>query len=217
MQNKLQNLKPSDRIPYWCEFFEGFKYINSPIEDNRNSLLRLDGFDCVTLVETVLALSYSETLDQAAKVLQKIRYRDGIISWENRNHFTSIDWTLENWKYLENTEASGKRKLWIDRQAFFDKNGGSLPNNLEKKVYISYPFINFSGFNEKILEKGNYIFNIISKRNWVMVDHVGFMIVGDEIKFCHASSLLGKVVIQNIDQFEVNRKKVFDLTLFRIK
>lgn len=56
----------------------------------------LDFFDCLSLVETVLALARSLTAAQFVRELQSIRYRDGEPQFGARNHFMEIDWLPQN-------------------------------------------------------------------------------------------------------------------------
>lgn len=59
-------------------------------------LYRVDAFDCLTFVETVLALSMADDLNSFKKMMNKIRYQDGHISFLMRNHFTDLDWNQHN-------------------------------------------------------------------------------------------------------------------------
>ncbi len=59
-------------------------------------LYRMDRFDCTTFVETVMALASTRTFDSFINRLNLIRYRAGQISFENRNHFTEMDWNANN-------------------------------------------------------------------------------------------------------------------------
>lgn len=67
-------------------------------EFDRDPLARYDLFDCTTLVETSLALALQPDLGKAEKLLQKIRYKDGVIDYAHRNHFPSVDWLPNNEK-----------------------------------------------------------------------------------------------------------------------
>jgi len=54
-----------------------------------------DGFDCVTYIETIVALSRAANVDDFIKCLRKIRYEHGLIRWERRNHYMSL-WIRNN-------------------------------------------------------------------------------------------------------------------------
>src|SRR5262245_6228369 len=55
----------------------------------------LDGFDCVTYVETVLALARSRAPAGFRPWLRRLRYRDGRVGWVTRNHYMT-GWAREN-------------------------------------------------------------------------------------------------------------------------
>jgi hypothetical protein len=59
-------------------------------------LWSLDFFDCLSLVETVLALARSLTAARFVSELQSIRYRAGEPQFGARNHFMEIDWLPQN-------------------------------------------------------------------------------------------------------------------------
>lgn len=64
-------------------------------------VVRLEGFDCFTLVESVLALAHTlsqkqPNWDTFQSVLARIRYRSGVIEdYTSRLHYTS-DWAFDN-------------------------------------------------------------------------------------------------------------------------
>ena len=55
-------------------------------------LFRLDGFDCVTYVETVLALARSSAPEQVQPQLLALRYYGGQPSFARRTHLPTLDW-----------------------------------------------------------------------------------------------------------------------------
>ncbi len=120
----------------------GARYVNDPLGDgvgyDTNPLIRDDAFDCTTFVETVLAGG-----DVAQ--LNKIRYRDGIVAWENRNHFIETDWLANNSDLVENISAQygpiRTRNVVIDKRAWA-KKVHNMTINVEPVTaaleYISY-------------------------------------------------------------------------------
>ena len=58
-------------------------------------VLQLQGFDCVTFVESVLALARSRTPGEFMAELVAMRYRGGLVAFEHRLHYFS-DWMREN-------------------------------------------------------------------------------------------------------------------------
>ncbi len=59
-------------------------------------LWRLDVFDCLSLVETVLALARANSMAGFVEELTRIRYRQGELAFGARNHFMEADWLPAN-------------------------------------------------------------------------------------------------------------------------
>ena len=59
---------------------------------------RVDGVDCQTFVETVLAMANAKSLERARTVLDDIRYAGDPpkVSFATRNHFTEAQWLPSN-------------------------------------------------------------------------------------------------------------------------
>lgn len=60
----------------------------------------LNKFDCLTYVDTVLALSFSKSESEFETNIGNIRYKNRPYVFLNRNHFTNIDWNYNNQKKL---------------------------------------------------------------------------------------------------------------------
>ncbi len=113
------------RIEAVSQLFLGTAYKPSPLGEgpegvfDRDPLIRLDAFDCTTFVETVMALSLESDLDSGMRILQKIRYKDGKISYLTRNHFTELDWLPNNIKagFLRDitTEITGQNAVEVSK------------------------------------------------------------------------------------------------------
>lgn len=88
-----------------AKYFSGKPYVASTLEigDKENLVINLREFDCTTLVENCIALSFvikSDDLsfDNYCQILKNIRYRNGEIDgYISRLHYTS-DWIYENQK-----------------------------------------------------------------------------------------------------------------------
>ncbi len=101
-QEKPRERTITKRINFFSKAFLNRPYLDGALgegekgEFDQNPLYRTDFFDCVTYVNTVLALSLSETLEDFKKNIVKINYRHAKPIYENRHHFMSIDWNREN-------------------------------------------------------------------------------------------------------------------------
>ena len=93
LENRLWKIAASfNNSPFqWYPLGEG-----NGADVDPQPLYRFDVFDCQTYVETVLALSQSDTLKTFSERIQAIRYSRGVVSFETRNHFPDIDWNRNN-------------------------------------------------------------------------------------------------------------------------
>ena len=93
-----------DRIGVVSSYFLGTPYVLGPLgegpqgEFDRNPIVSFSALDCTTFVEEVMAFSLDPDLAGGTALLQKIRYKDGVISYQTRNHFPSVDWIPNNIK-----------------------------------------------------------------------------------------------------------------------
>src|SRR5689334_11623813 len=93
------NSSISGRIDALSRQFLGTPYRSNPLIGSATEpevfIASLDGFDCVTYVESVLALARASTVESFAESLRKIRYDSGLIRWSRRNHYTTA-WIRNN-------------------------------------------------------------------------------------------------------------------------
>lgn len=98
------DIRTSARIDHFTQQFLGKPYIANPqgegdaAEFDSAPLFRFDGFDCVTYVNNILAMALSHDEQSFEKKLLQINYYNAIPKYENRFHFMSLDWNLENQK-----------------------------------------------------------------------------------------------------------------------
>jgi hypothetical protein len=69
----------------------GRPYLEHPLVGSASTpevfTVRLDGFDCVTYVETVLGLALARSPRQFAAWVRRIRYQGGHVAWASRHHY----------------------------------------------------------------------------------------------------------------------------------
>lgn len=100
-----KRLDVGDLMVESAKFFLGKPYVGGTLEKEPEGLvINLSELDCLTLVENVLALSWTikqdGTFDMFQKQLKKIRYRNSFkkqLLYTDRLHYTS-DWIYENEK-----------------------------------------------------------------------------------------------------------------------
>jgi hypothetical protein len=63
---------------------------------DRDPRFREDAFDCTTFVETVISFSKARTRPQILRYMDRIRYKNGIVKYETRNHMPGLDWIRNN-------------------------------------------------------------------------------------------------------------------------
>ena len=82
--------------------FLGTPYLESPLGEGAgydpDPLIRYDTVDCLTYVDTVLALASSPDPDHVLHTLLQIRYRDGVPAFGHRNHLMMDEWIPDNEK-----------------------------------------------------------------------------------------------------------------------
>jgi hypothetical protein len=146
-------------------------------------LFNLAKSDCVVFAEHVYAMALSASWEEFFWMLQRIRYRDGVIGTATRNHYTEADWNVANgWLVQDVTRALGAPiqayHQRIDRQNFLLKQfkiRRDIPVQAFDDVYIAKQDV---AAVEAQLQDGDFV-NIISSRggeSWA--SHVGLVVTG---------------------------------------
>ena len=150
---------------------------------DRQPLFDLTRSDCVVFAEHVYAMALSASWEEFFWMLQRLRYRDGIIGVATRNHYTEADWNVANrWLVQDVTGALGAPtrayRQRIDRSAFLQKQFKivrDIPVQQLEDIYIAKEDV---AAIEAQLQAGDFV-NVISGRNggyWA--SHVGLIVVG---------------------------------------
>lgn len=209
----------SSRIKSYAQYFLNQKtpYMIDPLGEgangqfSQNPLYRFDGFDCTTFVETVISLALSHSSAEFKNTINQVRYKNGLVSYEARNHFPSVDWIPNNTRAgfvrdITKEVAGSATKLsqtWIEKGAWFSRKGvdyqqlaQQFSTELGKIPYIS---------KEDILSKPELVNRIPSgsvfhvvRPNWDLkaaigtqldVSHEGFLIREEgKLYMIHASN-----------------------------
>jgi len=155
----------------------------------------LDGFDCVTYIETVLALARSFDLYGFVDTLRLLRYREGDIAWTSRNHYM-VDWVRNN------RSAGLIKNLTSGSYAVKKQRTLSLVPGLPvKRVSFScYPKRRIGSVRARI-KTGDLIL-FASARKWLDVFHAGLLVLKDgQIMMRHATRSMGSVIEQPLASF----------------
>jgi hypothetical protein len=164
----------------------------------------LSGFDCVTFMESVLALALAESADEFPELLREIRYVYGEVAWRRRHHY-AVDWARHNVRrgFLQDITRGEET---IVRRKTLDLLPGLPPR------IVSFSFFPKKklGFISPLLEDGDLIF-FVSTRRGLDVFHTGLIVhKGKRVMLRHAARSQGAVVEQELKEFvEANRMSGF--------
>jgi hypothetical protein len=187
------------RIARVSSLFLNRPYVASPLEGNATSgevfKVSLDGFDCVTYIETVLALARAETLEDFINEMREMRYARGEVKWASRNHYM-VDWARNN------EERGIIRDLTHGPSAVEKTRTLGVVNGLPQRD------VTFRCFPKKrlprlrsLIQTGDLML-FASTRKMLDVFHTGVIIKSDEtIQMRHAALSAGKVIEQALTEF----------------
>lgn len=158
-------------------------------------MFSLDHSDCVVFAEHTYAMALSQSWEEFFWMLQRIRYKDGVIGVATRNHYTEQDWNINNgWLVTDiSAELAGPSGpaygLTVDRSKFLrtrHKTERSLPVQTSREAYVAKDAVAAIASQ---LQEGDFV-NVISSRNgesWA--SHVGLVVIGPhgERHFLHSS------------------------------
>jgi D-alanyl-D-alanine carboxypeptidase/D-alanyl-D-alanine-endopeptidase (penicillin-binding protein 4) len=152
----------------------GAKYDPDPIAD-------FTRVDCVTFVEQSVALAASKSRRDAVDLLQRIRYKDGVIDYEARNHFMETDWFPNNPFCRDATEDLGvptaRVTRTISRKDFFKRVkapelGQDTPDRKMTVVYV--PSAQAAAAEAKLPSPSVICF--MGKVDWLFTTHCGIFV-----------------------------------------
>jgi Protein of unknown function (DUF1460) len=149
-------------------------------------LFQLEKSDCLVFAEHTYAMALAHSWEDFFWVLQRMRYRDGVISVATRNHYTDGDWNPQNsWLVKDITETLGGARTAtyrtvIDRARFLrERYKLDRPQPAET---ITERFIPTAMVGEVLprLLPGDFV-NVISIVDGDhIVSHVGLVVTGED-------------------------------------
>lgn len=198
--NKLMINRPSEpnKLPnYFSSAFLGLPYkAHTLIGDKNNKevfVLNLDEMDCFTYLDYIQSLIESKDYYSFISKLKYVRYKDGIVSFKNRNHFF-YDWSQNVKGLLDVTSTIFTQKsIKITKNLNLKDDGKFFLEGIPvKKVYISYlPSKHLNKDNLEKLKSGDYI-GIYTHIKGLDVSHVGIFIKKEQGYFYRNASSLSK-------------------------
>jgi hypothetical protein len=189
----------SAKIKYLSSRLIGLPYLVNPLIGSlhvpEQLVARFDGFDCVTYVETILALSLARGLDQFADRLREIRYLDGEVEWSHRLHYTT-DWAayhigrgfLRDMTIGEDT---------VVRERTLSLIQGLPPKNISLRYYPKDRYPSMSRW----LTDGDLVYFLSTRRD-LDIFHVGLIFRdGEQLLIRHARHMRHRVLEQPLADF----------------
>lgn len=239
------NLSPRKALPYVAEKLCGTTYVAGTLEGEEELLtINLHQFDCVTFVETAIALAQTGTNANPswrdfAENLEYIRYRKGEMKgYSSRLHYIS-EWIADN-IYRGNI-----REITTDFQGtatmeksldFMSRNADKYPaladsTNLAeiKKMEEGYrlhriPYLKKETVSKRYVTESlmnGDIIVFLTKEDGLDASHIGLLkIIEEKPHLLHASSKAGNVVLEEItlqEYFKRYARKAPGVRILRLR
>ncbi len=184
------------RIDFLSRHFLGTPYQESTLIGGVHTpevfVINLEGVDCFTFLDYIESMRFSSSFHEFKDNLQKVRYRAGEISFENRNHFFT-DWREFNSNRIDDIteQIGGKKVMRIMKLLNVREDGTSFLSGIQNRErlisYIPANAIDNALISE--LKTGDYI-GIYSEKQGLDVSHVGIAVKMENKTYLrHASSL----------------------------
>lgn len=156
---------------------------------------RLDGFDCVTFVETVLALATSRSVERFVERLRELRYASGQVNWHHRLHYMT-EWSAANIQrgFLKDMTL-GEGAIPCTRQLSYI--AGLPPRTAHFRYFPKTAF----EYTSRWLTDGDLIF-FVSQNRHLDTYHVGLLVRrGETLLLRHARHMRHRVYEQPLAEF----------------
>jgi hypothetical protein len=200
------------RLDSISAYFLARPYIENPLVGGRETpealSVTLNGFDCVTYIETVLALAVSTTVEAFINRICELRYEGGEIAWTARNHYM-IDWARNNRAggFIENlTEGPDT----VEKTRVLSSIDGLPAKNVTLRCFPKNRLARVS----QMCKTGDVILFASTKKS-LDVFHVGLLIERNHgLVMRHATRTAGRVIEQELEDF-VTANRMSGLILLR--
>jgi hypothetical protein len=188
-----------ERVDFLSRLFLGVNYQDNTLIGDENTqevfVINLAGIDCFTFLEYVEAMRCSGSFTEFTENVKKVRYHDGNVRYESRNHFFT-DWPEFNSALVKDVTGhiGREQSVTIKKTLNQRKDGTLLLKGIKtRKREVSY--IPSNAVNEAVVSRiqtGDYA-GIYSELPSLDVSHVGIIIRNrDETWLRHASSSRGQ-------------------------
>ena len=225
-------------------FFLDTPYVGGTLDVNEQEelVVTFEGLDCVTFIETVMALANTAegnalTFDAFTNELQRIRYRDGVLTdYASRLHYTT-DWIDNNVEKGVLAPMVWEGELSIDRKridfmsshrtaynalkeddALLEKIEAMEDRLNEREGFVYLPKDEIEANKHRIPHMAMIAFTTSIKG--LDTTHTGFAYhKGDVLTFIPASSLKNKVVIDDkrLEDYCRSQKRCTGIVVMHVK
>ena len=200
-----------EKLRWITEQFLGKPYIIWPLIGSQEApeqfTATYEAFDCVTYLETCLALATAKNVDEVNDRLREIRYRNVNVKWEDRLHYTT-DWSKYHVKrgFLKDI-TRGEDTLTRTKEINFLKC--FKPRTT---TYRYFPKRKLNKVSQQFRD-GDLIY-FASTRKGLDTFHVGMLFwVNGKLVMRHSAKSKGGVVEQELAEFvKVNTMPGFIVT-----
>ncbi len=200
-ENRLDSIitgKPGTtqaQVEFLSGNFLGTPYKGSTLTGDINTpeifTINLRGMDCFTYIDYVEALRLSDTYEEFSPNVRDIRYKQGKVSFQNRNHFFS-DWPEENRENIIDVtyQVSGGKAIAVNKSLNLKTDGSTYLPGISV-VNREFYYIPTSEVDDQVLTNirtGDYV-GMYADKEGLDVNHTGIIIKKDDgIYLRHASS-----------------------------
>lgn len=186
------------------EKFLNIKYVSNTLSNHEidiskeNLIINFDSLDCFTFIDTIEALKRSSNKKEFKNELVNTRYKNGVISYQNRNHFFS-DWIESN----SMNDITCKLGACEKTTKYLNQNEKYLKEIPTVKRDISY--IKSIKIDVSLLKNGDYV-GIYTDKKALDVTHTGIIIKKlGKVFIRHASSLEKKIIDSELFEYTKNK------------
>lgn len=184
-----------EQIAYISASFLGTPYVSNTLigsfYQKESLVVNLDGIDCFTYIDYVIALTKSSDINSFLSSLVNIRYGYSDVSYYNRKHFFTDWYALVPRNAVEVTSMVSPDAITVKKQLNKKSDGRELIKGLGS-IPREITYIPGNAINQKVLDsmqQGDLV-GVYSPVDGLDVSHVGIVIKKDNrVLYRNASSL----------------------------
>ncbi len=207
---RLRDAETREKLEVWSSLFLNTPYFLDPLGEGYHGkrdpkpLLDFTRVDCLSFVEQVMALAFSQSYDEVLSWLLRIRYRGGNAKFKNRHYTMTKGWILSNMQedmledvtaqvvsadLLQDISVGLRPKSYWERQhrKRFEILGKDAPRGVARLKYIPIDTL-IQGSIKLPVPALMHIVSEIQHSSPYLITHTGLLVKqNDVIYFRHAS------------------------------